>query len=73
MKAKKASRSGFVTMEDFGLDWRPKSSRCPHSLIKDASDLFSFSHFGNMVCCFRISDVGAAHTCTSLVEPFSGH
>ena len=61
MKAKKASRSGFVTMEDFGF------------LIKDASDLFSFSHFGNMVCCFRISDVGAADTRTSLVEAFSGH
>ena len=54
------------------MDWRPKSSRCPHSLIKGASDLFSFSHFGNMVCCFRISDVGAADTCTSLVEAFTG-
>ena len=57
------------------MDWRPKSSRCLDSSSfdkKNTSDLFSFSLIGNMMCCFRISDVGAADTCTSLVEAFPG-
>ena len=69
MKAEKASRSGLVTLEEDG----PLTGGQKTVLTNNKSDLFSSSHIGNMVCCFRISDVGAAHTCISLVEAFSGH
>ena len=70
MKAKKASKSGLVTMEDFGLE--AKKQPLSSFFDKGASVLFSFSLIGNMVCFFRISDVDAADAPTSLVEAFPG-